>query len=214
MRDGHLYLTLRVLLLFIAVVLLLEGVYMLWNASQGPEAKRIERRLQAMSAGAHGGATASSLAQAAAAERVAAGCRRCCCGMPRVASPRPPADAVGPAAGRVASSSALTLAWPLAGVALPALLRSAAGHCCWSWRCAAAPAALCCTSADAAQQAPAADRPAVARRARPDGRALRAGHAFPSALQDGRRRDGQSRSPASSASRSTRSTTASRCRMR
>lgn len=39
---------------FIALVLFFEGMYMSWNSYRGPEAKRIERRLQAMSAGAHG----------------------------------------------------------------------------------------------------------------------------------------------------------------
>jgi tight adherence protein B len=38
--------------LFLAVVLLLEGAYLSWNAARGPEAKRMERRLVAMSAGA------------------------------------------------------------------------------------------------------------------------------------------------------------------
>lgn len=40
-----------VVLAFLAVVLFLEGIYMSWNAYKGPEAKRIEKRLQAMSAG-------------------------------------------------------------------------------------------------------------------------------------------------------------------
>ncbi len=38
---------------FLAVVLLLEGGYLYWNSTHGPEARRIQRRLQAMSAGAH-----------------------------------------------------------------------------------------------------------------------------------------------------------------
>ncbi len=37
--------------LFIAVVLLVEGAYLMWNTSKGPEAKRIARRLRLMSAG-------------------------------------------------------------------------------------------------------------------------------------------------------------------
>jgi tight adherence protein B len=37
---------------FLAVVLFLEGAYLVWNASKGPETKRIEARLRAMSAGA------------------------------------------------------------------------------------------------------------------------------------------------------------------
>ncbi|MES2014132.1 MAG: type II secretion system F family protein [Pseudomonadota bacterium] len=41
-----------VVLGFLAVVFLLEGSYMAWNAYRGADAKRIERRLQAMSAGA------------------------------------------------------------------------------------------------------------------------------------------------------------------
>ena len=36
---------------FIAVVLLFEGAYLIWNTSKGPEAKRIARRLRLMSAG-------------------------------------------------------------------------------------------------------------------------------------------------------------------
>ncbi|MBK4733821.1 type II secretion system F family protein [Noviherbaspirillum pedocola] len=42
------------ILLFIAIVLFIEGAYSAWNSSKGPEASRIERRLRAMSAGAHG----------------------------------------------------------------------------------------------------------------------------------------------------------------
>lgn len=44
-----------VTLAFIAVVLFLEGAYLAWNAYKGPEAKRIERRLRAMSTGAQDG---------------------------------------------------------------------------------------------------------------------------------------------------------------
>jgi hypothetical protein len=40
-----------VVLAFLAVVLFFEGMYLAWNAYKGPEAKRIEKRLQAMSAG-------------------------------------------------------------------------------------------------------------------------------------------------------------------
>ena len=36
---------------FLAVALLLEGLYLTWNAYLGPEARRVERRLQAISAG-------------------------------------------------------------------------------------------------------------------------------------------------------------------
>lgn len=37
-------------LVFVAVLLLLEGAYMLWRTYKGPEARKIERRLQALSA--------------------------------------------------------------------------------------------------------------------------------------------------------------------
>lgn len=37
---------------FVAVVLFLEGLYLLWSASRSPEAKKIERRLQVLAAGA------------------------------------------------------------------------------------------------------------------------------------------------------------------
>lgn len=43
-----------IVLAFIAVVLLLEGVYLTWNVYKGPEAVRIEKRLQSISAGWHG----------------------------------------------------------------------------------------------------------------------------------------------------------------
>jgi tight adherence protein B len=39
--------------LFIAVVLLLEALYTGWNSRKGPEAKRLERRLRVMSAGGY-----------------------------------------------------------------------------------------------------------------------------------------------------------------
>lgn len=52
-----------ILLLFIAVVLMVEGMYLLWSSYKGPEANRIERRLRIMSAGAHGGAETSLLKQ-------------------------------------------------------------------------------------------------------------------------------------------------------
>lgn len=42
-------------LIFIAVVLFIEGAYLTWNSSKGPEANRIARRLRIMSAGAHAG---------------------------------------------------------------------------------------------------------------------------------------------------------------
>lgn len=40
-----------IVLAFLAIVLFLEGTYLAWNAYRGPEAKRMEKRLRAMSAG-------------------------------------------------------------------------------------------------------------------------------------------------------------------
>jgi tight adherence protein B len=48
-------------LIFLAVVLLVEGAYLVWNASKGPEAERIARRLRTMSAGSHGGEQSISI---------------------------------------------------------------------------------------------------------------------------------------------------------
>ena len=71
------------LAIFIAVVLLLEGVYVAWNSSRGPEAKRISRRLQLMSAGAHAGQQqASMLKQRLLSDTPAV--QRLLMGMPRV----------------------------------------------------------------------------------------------------------------------------------
>jgi len=46
--------SLVLVLAFIAGVLALEGIYLLWNEHKGPEAKRLERRLRNLSAGTHG----------------------------------------------------------------------------------------------------------------------------------------------------------------
>lgn len=48
-----------IILGFVALVLFVEGAYLYWNSYRGPEAKRIERRLQAMSAGTHGSSEVS-----------------------------------------------------------------------------------------------------------------------------------------------------------
>ncbi len=48
-------------LIFLAVVLLIEGAYLIWNSSKGPEAERIARRLRTMSAGSHGGEQSISI---------------------------------------------------------------------------------------------------------------------------------------------------------
>lgn len=46
--------SLFVVLAFLAVVLFLEGLYLTWNAHRGPEARRIQQRVQALSAGDSG----------------------------------------------------------------------------------------------------------------------------------------------------------------
>lgn len=46
-------LLLFVILGFVAVVLLLEGAFVLWNDNKSPEVRRIEQRLKAISAGGH-----------------------------------------------------------------------------------------------------------------------------------------------------------------
>lgn len=53
--------SLTLLVGFLAVVLLLEGAYLLWSNYRSPEVMQLERRLQALSAGSHGGAEAISL---------------------------------------------------------------------------------------------------------------------------------------------------------
>lgn len=48
--DDNFFLVLA-LLVFLAVVLLIEGLYMMWQSYRGPEARQIERRLRTLSAG-------------------------------------------------------------------------------------------------------------------------------------------------------------------
>ena len=47
--DGNFFLILSTLV-FVAVMLLLEGLYLMWKAYKGPEAKKMERRLRNLSA--------------------------------------------------------------------------------------------------------------------------------------------------------------------
>lgn len=49
------------ILVFLAVVLLIEGMYLTWNSAKGPEAERVARRLRMMSAGGHAGAESASM---------------------------------------------------------------------------------------------------------------------------------------------------------
>lgn len=50
-----------VVITFVAVVLLFEGLYLLWNTYRGPEAKKVKRRLRAFAASTDGGAHPSLL---------------------------------------------------------------------------------------------------------------------------------------------------------
>lgn len=49
------------ILVFLAVVLLIEGMYLTWNSAKGPEAERIARRLRMMSAGGHASGESASM---------------------------------------------------------------------------------------------------------------------------------------------------------
>src|SRR5690242_8391473 len=49
------------ILVFVAVVLLIEGMYLTWNSAKGPEAERVARRLRMMSAGGHVGSESQSM---------------------------------------------------------------------------------------------------------------------------------------------------------
>ena len=49
------------ILAFLAVVLFVEGAYLMWNAYKGPEARRIAERLQALAAGSGGGGEQASI---------------------------------------------------------------------------------------------------------------------------------------------------------
>lgn len=59
---GNFFLVLSVLV-FLAVVMLLEGIYMMWNTYKGPQAKKIEQRLQVLSESSDTSAQAHLLRQ-------------------------------------------------------------------------------------------------------------------------------------------------------
>jgi len=67
---------------FLAVVLLLEGLYQLWNASHGPEIKRINQRIQAMSASGYAGRPALLVKQRLLSETPAV--EKLLLGIPRI----------------------------------------------------------------------------------------------------------------------------------
>ena len=47
--SGNSYLTM-VVLVFVSLLLLLEGLYLTWKSYKGPEAQKLEKRLRALSA--------------------------------------------------------------------------------------------------------------------------------------------------------------------
>lgn len=49
-NTGYSFFPIFVVVTFVATVLLFEGLYLLWNTYRGPEAKKIEQRLRALSA--------------------------------------------------------------------------------------------------------------------------------------------------------------------
>ena len=57
--DNNFFLILAVTI-FVAVILLLEGVYLTWRTYKGPEVKQIEKRLRALAA-AHDDGTQTAL---------------------------------------------------------------------------------------------------------------------------------------------------------
>ncbi|MCO5101073.1 MAG: type II secretion system F family protein [Burkholderiaceae bacterium] len=63
--------TMFLLVCFLAAVLLLEGAFLLWSDTRGGEARQLERRLRALHAGGHG-VQASSLIKARESDRVGA----------------------------------------------------------------------------------------------------------------------------------------------
>lgn len=76
--------TIFLLVCFLAVVLLLEGGFMLWRDTSSAEVRQLERRLRALHAGGHG-VEASSLVKAREADRVGV-VGRLLLALPRVAT--------------------------------------------------------------------------------------------------------------------------------
>ncbi len=77
-------LTIFLLVCFLAVVLLLEGGFMLWHDTSSAEVRQLERRLRALHAGGHG-VEASSLIKAREADRLG-GLGKLLLALPRVAT--------------------------------------------------------------------------------------------------------------------------------
>lgn len=166
-----------VVLAFLAVVLFLEGAYLAWNAYKGPEAKRIEQRLRAMSAGSDGSEELSIVKKRLLSETPAL--ERLLLQIPRIHQ----LDRRLLQSGlrlNVAGFIGLTLLAAGAGIVLAALLALPAAM----MAPAAAAGALPLAYVSNARQ----KRLRTVEQQLPDGldlmgRALRAGHAFPGALK-------------------------------
>jgi tight adherence protein B len=163
---------------FVSVVAALEGAWMLWNDTRGPQVRRLRQRVRAISAGGHGQAQAALLKRRLAQE--GSWLERLALALPHSASldrwieqaglETPASRLLGTslAAGVLTLLAAFTLGAPTR-VALAGTLLVAALPLLWlAWRRARRLAAL------RAQLPDAVDLMA---------RSLRAGHALPAALQ-------------------------------
>ncbi|MCL4746884.1 MAG: type II secretion system F family protein [Burkholderiaceae bacterium] len=163
---------------FLAVVLLLEGAFLLWSDFRSPEVMRLERRLQALSAGSHGGSAASlmkkrSMDGASAFERLLVR-------LPRIST----LDRLVEQSGTTMTLPRLVLMMLLSGVSVflvglvfkvPTLIALFAGV-----GVATVPPLFLLLARDRRLQKLDAQLPEAVDLI---ARALRAGHAFPSALQ-------------------------------
>ncbi len=177
MHDVSYYLF--AMLLFLAVVLLFEGVYVWWNDSRGPEAKRIERRLRLMFAGAQEGGEKLSILKTRMLSDTPS-VQRLLLAVPRVHRLDRLLEQSG-LSWSVAQFLTLTFAGAALGLALALVLGAPAG---WTIVACIAVAALPLVHVLARKS----KRLVEIDRQLPDAmdmmsRALRAGHAFPSALK-------------------------------
>jgi tight adherence protein B len=166
-------------LIFIAVVLLIEGLYLSWNAAKGPEAERVARRLRMMSAGAHGGQASVTMIRKRLLSKTPL-FQRLLLGMPRAH-----------ALDRLLEQSGLT--WSVADFLGASALAALAGLAGASWFALPWPLRLALAGAAALLpllyvRGAKGKRLVRVEQQLPDaldlmGRALRAGHAFPTALK-------------------------------
>lgn len=166
-------------LIFIAVVLLIEGAYLAWNSSRGPEAERVARRLRVMSAGGHGSEEAISIVKERLLSKTPA-VQRILLQMPRVAM-----------LDRLLQQSGLS--WSVAeflGISLLAFVLPffAASYFAVPWLARLALACAAATLPFFYVKRARGKRLTRIEHQLPDaldlmGRALRAGHAFPTALK-------------------------------